>query len=70
MQEKKNNQKQALGCDAAIMTAQFRFSLIAPLLQGLVPDESDTAYFMRITRETLTLQRTDHSSRKVHCLLI
>ena len=55
MEEKKNNQKQALDQDAAIKTAQFRFSLIAPLLQGLVPDESDTAYFMRITREPLTL---------------
>ena len=55
MEEKKNNQKQALDCDAAIKTAQFRFSLIAPLLQGLVPDESDTAYFMRITKQPLTL---------------
>ncbi len=55
MEEKKNNQKQADDMDAAIKTAQFRFALIAPLLQGLVPDESDTAYFMRITKEPLTL---------------
>ena len=55
MEEKKSNQKPADGMDAAIMTAQFRFALIAPLLLGLVPDENDTAYFMRITREPLTL---------------
>lgn len=55
MEEKKNNKKQAHDMDAAIKTAQFRFSLIAPLLQGLVPDESDTAYFMRITKEPLIL---------------
>ncbi|MFS6555179.1 hypothetical protein VPJ68_06760, partial [Parabacteroides distasonis] len=55
MEEKKNIQKQADGMDAAIQTAQFRFALIAPLVQGLVPDESDTAYFMRITKEPLTL---------------
>ena len=39
MEEKKNNHKQAADCDAAIQTAQFRFALIAPLVQGLVPDE-------------------------------
>lgn len=55
MEEKKNNQMQADDCDAAIKTAQFRFALIAPLVQGLVPDGSDTAYFMRITKEPLTL---------------
>lgn len=55
MEEKKNTQKQAPDCDAAIKTAQFRFSLIAPVIQGLVPDESDTAYFMRITKDPLTL---------------
>lgn len=55
MEEKKNNQMRADDCDAAIKTAQFRFSLIAPLVQGLVPDGSDTAYFMRITKDPLTL---------------
>ena len=55
MEEKKNNPKQASHCDAAIEVAQFRFSLIAPLVQGLVPDASDTAYFMRITKDPLTL---------------
>ena len=43
MEEKKNNPKHAIDCDAAIQTAQFRFALIAPLVQGLVPDGSDTA---------------------------
>ena len=55
MEEKKKNQIQADDCDAAIKTAQFRFALIAPLVQGLVPDGSDTAYFMRITKDPLTL---------------
>ena len=55
MEEKKNNQKPASDCDAAIQIAQFRFALIAPLVQGLVPDGSDTAYFMRITKDPLTL---------------
>ena len=55
MDGNKNNQIQAAGSDAAIQTAQFRFALIAPLVQGLVPDGSDTAYFMRITKEPLTL---------------
>lgn len=55
MKEKKNTQKQAPGCDAARKTAQFRFPLIAPVIQGFVPDESDTAYFMRITKDPLTL---------------
>lgn len=55
MEEMQNNQKQADGTDAAIKTAQFRFSLIAPVVQGLVPDGSDTAYFMRITKDPLTL---------------
>ena len=55
MEEKRNNQMQADDCDAAIKTTQFRFALIAPLVQGLVPDGSDTAYFMRITKEPLTL---------------
>ena len=40
MEEKKNNQKQADDTDAAIKTAQFRFALIAPLVQRLVPDST------------------------------
>ena len=34
MEEKKNNQMQADGMDAAIKTAQFRFALIAPAQEG------------------------------------
>ena len=59
MEEKKNNQIQADDCDAAIKTAQFRFALIAPLVQGLVPDGSDTAYFMRITKTRLLYPTAD-----------
>ena len=55
MEEMKNTKKLTDDCDAAIKTAQFRFALIAPLVQGLVPDGSDTAYFMRITKDPLTL---------------
>ena len=55
MEGKKNSLKQTPGCDAAIKAAQFRSALIAPLVQGLVPDESGTAYFMRITKQPLTL---------------
>ena len=36
MEEMKNTKKLTDDCDAAIKTAQFRFALIAPLVQGLV----------------------------------
>jgi len=74
MEEKKNKKIPADDMDAAIKTAQFRFALIAPLLQGLVPDESDTAYFMRITKEPLTLPNgrsvrySWKTPQKWHCL--
>lgn len=55
MEEKKIKKIPADDCDAAIKTAQFRFAIIAPVIQGLVPDGSDTAYFMRITKNPLTL---------------
>ena len=35
--------------------AQFRFALIAPVIQGLFPDASATAYYKRITASPLTL---------------
>ena len=35
--------------------AQFRFALIAPVIQGLFPDASATAYYKRITAKPLTL---------------
>ena len=35
--------------------AQFRFALIAPVVQGLYPDASATAYYKRVTKNPLTL---------------
>lgn len=35
--------------------AQFRFALIAPVIQGLFPDASATAYYKRVTAKPLTL---------------
>ena len=35
--------------------AQFRFALIAPVVQGLFPDASATAYYKRVTASPLTL---------------
>ena len=51
MEEKKNNQNRAIDCDAAIQTAQFRFALIAPLVQErygiLYAYHKGPAYFTR-----------------------
>ena len=35
--------------------AQFRFALIAPVVQGLYPDASATAYYKRVTEKPITL---------------
>ena len=35
--------------------AQFKFALIAPLIQGLYTEESELAYCKRITEKALTL---------------
>ena len=35
--------------------AEFRFGLIAPVIQGLFPDASQTAYFKRIAENEFTL---------------
>jgi transposase InsO family protein len=35
--------------------AQFRFALIAPVVQGLFPDASETAYYKRVTEKPFTL---------------
>ena len=35
--------------------AQFRFALIAPVVQGLFTDASATAYYKRITKDPFTL---------------
>ena len=39
----------------AAEVAQFRFALIAPVIQGLFPDASATAYYKRVTAAPLTL---------------
>lgn len=39
----------------ATSIAQFRFALIAPVVQGLYPDASANAYYRRITAKPLTL---------------
>lgn len=39
----------------AVAIAQFKFALIAPVLQGLFPDSSRTAYYKRVTEKPLTL---------------
>ena len=35
--------------------AQFRFALIAPVVQGLYPDAPAAAYYKRVTEKPLTL---------------
>ena len=37
------------------LVAQFRFAMIAPVIQGLFPDASATAYYKRVTEHPLTL---------------
>ena len=39
----------------ATQVAQFRFALIAPVVQNLYPDPSRTAYYKRVTKEPLTM---------------
>lgn len=39
----------------AVQVAQFRFALIAPVIQGLYPDASRAEYYRRITEKPLTL---------------
>ena len=41
----------------ATKIAQFRFALIAPVIQGLFPDTSRTAYYKRIVENPLTFPR-------------
>jgi transposase InsO family protein len=41
--------------NAAVKTAQFRFAIIAPVIQGLYPDASKTAYYKRVTQNPLLL---------------
>ena len=46
-------QKQELSSAAAL--AQFRLSIIAPVIHGLFPDTSRNAYYNRVTEKPLTL---------------
>lgn len=46
----------------AVAIAEFRFGLIAPVIQGLFPDPSPTAYFRRISQNEFILP--DGSVRK------
>ena len=55
MKDQKNTMTPEQGLAYATEIAQFRFALIAPLIQGLAPDASSTAYFKRVTKEPLTL---------------
>ena len=48
---------------AATEVAQFRFALIAPVIQGLFPDASRTAYYKRVTEKPLAFP--DGSVREV-----
>lgn len=48
-----NKSNDSISKDAAM--AQFRFALIAPVIQGLYPDPSATAYYKRVTQKPFTL---------------
>lgn len=52
--------------------AQFRFALIAPVIQGLFPDEYRTAYYKRVTEKPLVFPdgRERVLSYKTHLLLV
>ena len=47
----------------AAEVARFRFALIAPVIQGLFPDASRTAYYKRVTENPLTFP--DGSQKEV-----
>ena len=40
---------------SAIEMAYFRFALIAPVIQGVFPDATKTAYYRRVTVNALAL---------------
>ena len=46
----------------SVAIGQFRFALIAPVIQNLFPDESKTAYYKRIAENEFTLP----SGKKTH----
>lgn len=43
------------GLAEAVKVAQFRFALIAPVIQELYPDASRSQYYRRITEKPFTL---------------
>jgi hypothetical protein len=47
------NQKEDIRRAAEV--AQFRFGIIAPVIQGLYPDASRTAYYKRVASSPFTL---------------
>lgn len=49
------NMKRQFNPQSAIETAYFRFALIAPVIQGIFPDPTKTAYYRRVTENDLTL---------------
>ena len=49
------NMKRQFNTQFAIEMAYFRFALIAPVIQGIFPDPSKTAYYRRVTENELTL---------------
>ena len=47
--------KKQFNYQSAIDMAYFRFALIAPVIQGIFPDPTKTAYYRRVTENDLTL---------------
>lgn len=47
--------KKQFNHQSAIDMAYFRFALIAPVIQGIFPDPTKTAYYRRVTENDLTL---------------
>lgn len=47
--------KRQFNPQSAIDMAYFRFALIAPVIQGIFPDPTKTAYYRRVTENELTL---------------
>ena len=47
--------KRQINDKAAIEMAYFRFALIAPVIQGIFPDATKTAYYRRVTTNELSL---------------
>jgi transposase InsO family protein len=50
-----NNKKQAPEFKNDVLTAQIKFGVIAPVIQGLYPDATKTAYYKRVAEIPLTM---------------